>query len=59
MATSLATSTTATTALVLAAESAAHGEGGVSPYLVGGTALGLLLLLLFVVVAVGGGREHT
>lgn len=45
-------------ALTLVA-SAEHGEPAVSPYVVGGSALGLLLLLLLGLVAFGGGREHS
>ena len=46
------------TLTVLAAE-AEHGDPVVSPYLVGGIALGLLLVLLAAVVSFGGGREHS
>ena len=46
------------TLIVLAAE-AELGDPVVSPYVVGGTALGLLLLLLLAVVSFGGGREHS
>ncbi|GAA1918626.1 hypothetical protein [Nocardioides marmoribigeumensis] len=34
-------------------------SGGVNPWIIGATALGILLFLLFVVVAIGGGRDHT
>jgi hypothetical protein len=44
--------------IVLAAE-AGHGDPAVSPYVVGGIALGLLLVLLAAVVSFGGGREHS
>jgi hypothetical protein len=44
--------------IVLAAE-AEHGDPVVSPYVVGGIALGLLLVLLLAVVSFGGGREHS
>jgi hypothetical protein len=44
--------------IVLAAE-AEHGDAVVSPYVVGGVALGLLLVLLAAVVSFGGGREHS
>ena len=43
---------------VLAAE-AEHGDPAVSPYLVGGITLVLLLVLLLAVVSFGGGREHS
>jgi hypothetical protein len=43
---------------VLAAE-AEHGDPVVSPYVVGGIALALLLVLLLAVVSFGGGREHS
>jgi hypothetical protein len=35
-----------------------HSDG-VNPWIIGGTALGLLLLLMLVVVTIGGGRDHT
>ena len=44
--------------IVMAAE-AEHGDPAVSPYVVGGVALGLLLVLLVAVVSFGGGREHS
>jgi hypothetical protein len=44
--------------LISLAESS-HGAEGVSPYVVGGVTLGILLFMLFVVVAFGGGRDHT
>ncbi len=44
--------------LITMAESA-HGSDGVSPYVVGGVALGALLFMLLVVIVVGGGRDHT
>jgi hypothetical protein len=43
---------------VLAAE-AEHGDPVVSPFVVGGIALALLLVLLLAVVSFGGGREHS
>ncbi len=43
---------------VLAAE-VEHGDPVISPYVVGGIALGLLLVLLAAVVSFGGGREHS
>jgi hypothetical protein len=49
----------AKTILTLAAESGSHESAGAMPYLIGGTALVLLLALLFVVVTFGGGREHS
>ena len=48
-----------TPVLALARLAEEGSSGGVNPWIVGGTALGLLLLLLFVVVAIGGGRDHT
>jgi hypothetical protein len=45
--------------LIFLTESAGHESGGISPYAVGGIALGLLLLILLAVVAFGGGREHS
>jgi hypothetical protein len=47
------------TVITLAAESAEHGDPAISPFAVGGIALGLLLLLLLGVVSFGGGREHS
>ena len=44
------------TVAVLASESA---EPALSPYAVGGIALGILLLALLAVVSFGGGREHS
>lgn len=41
---------------VIAAES---GDPAISPYVVGGTALGILLAGLLAVVGFGGGREHS
>lgn len=37
----------------------AHDEPAVSPWLVGGIALGILLLMMVILVAFGGGREHS
>jgi capsular polysaccharide biosynthesis protein len=45
------------TVITLAAE--AESESAVSPYLVGGIVLALLLVLLLAVVSFGGGREHS
>lgn len=45
------------TAVLQAAEES--GEPAVSPWLVGGIALAILLLLLIGVVAFGGGRDHS
>lgn len=47
------------TALALITASEAGGEEGVSPWLVGGGVLGILLLLVIGLVAFGGGREHS
>jgi hypothetical protein len=49
----------ANTMLILAAESTSHESGGANPWLVGGTALAILLVTLIAVVAFGGGREHS
>ena len=38
---------------------AAEGGAGVTPFVVGGTALLILLLLLFAIVSFGKGREHS
>ena len=43
----------------VAAETGAHSEPAVSPWVIGGTALGILLALLLALVAFGGGREHS
>lgn len=43
--------------VITASESA--GDPAVSPYLVGGITLGILLALLAVLVIFGGGREHS
>ena len=48
-----------TPVLALARLAEEGGSGGVHPWIIGATALGLLLLLLIVVVAIGGGRDHT
>ncbi len=45
------------TVIILAAE--AESEPAVSPYVIGGTALVVLLVLLLAVVSFGGGREHS
>ncbi|MFT4298469.1 MAG: hypothetical protein QM597_02370 [Aeromicrobium sp.] len=40
--------------------SAEHAEeAAVSPYVIGGVALGILILLLLILLAFGKGREHT
>ena len=44
---------------LMAEETADKGELAVSPYAVGGTALGILLLLLLGLLAFGAGREHS
>jgi hypothetical protein len=49
----------AKTLITLAAESGSHESAGVTPYLIGGSALVVLLALLFIVVTFGGGREHS
>lgn len=46
-----------TSLIIMASE--AHSEPAVSPYVIGGIALALLLLALLVVVLIGGGREHS
>ena len=45
-----------TSLAITASES--NGEG-VNPFVIGGTALGLLLFALFVVLCYAGGREHS
>jgi hypothetical protein len=45
--------------VVLAAESGAHEEGGVNPWVVGVGAFALLALLLIALVSFGGGRDHS
>ena len=47
------------TVTLFAAETAEHSEPAVSPYVVGGVALALLVVLLLAVVSFGGGREHS
>lgn len=42
-----------------AADAAEHGEAAINHWVVGGTALGILLLLLLITVLFGLGREHT
>jgi len=44
---------------VLAAESGAHEEGGVSPWIVGPGAFAILVILLLAVISFGGGRDHS
>lgn len=46
-----------TSLILMAAE--AHSEPAVSPFVIGGIALGLLLAALITVVLIGGGREHS
>lgn len=48
-----------TTVAVLAAEAETHSEPAVSPWVVGGIALGILLAMMVALVAFGGGREHS
>lgn len=36
-----------------------HSEPALSPYIVGGIALGILIALLLALLAIGGGREHS
>lgn len=45
--------------LVAAEETAEHGGDHVSPYLIGGIALAVLLVLLVALLAFGKGREHS
>ena len=40
-------------------ESASSEGDGVSPYVIGAVALGILLAALLAVVSIGGGRDHT
>lgn len=47
------------TVVLVASETAEHSEPAVSPYVVGGGALGILLLTLLVVLSFGAGREHS
>ena len=46
-------------ALTLTQAAEEGGEPAVSPWFVGGGALGILLLMLIILVAFGGGREHS
>lgn len=49
-----------TVAVLRAAEEGAeHGDPAISPWAVGGIALGILLAMLIALVAFGGGREHS
>ncbi len=48
-----------TSAIIRTAEAAVESEGGLSPYAVGGIALGILLALLLAVIVFGAGREHS
>jgi hypothetical protein len=43
----------------LAAETEAHSEPALNPWLVGAITLALLLAMLGALVAFGGGREHS
>jgi hypothetical protein len=45
-------------ALTIAAATAEH-EPAVSPYVIGGVTLAILLALLVALVSFGGGREHS
>lgn len=47
------------TVVLAASETAEHSEPAISPYAVGGIALGILFLLLVVVLSFGAGREHS
>ena len=47
------------TVTLFAAETAEHSEPVVSPYVVGGVTLVILMVLLLAVVSFGGGREHS
>ncbi len=47
------------TSLITAAEQAPTSEAAVSPYVVGGLALGILLVLLVGLLTFGKGREHS
>ncbi|WP_426245276.1 hypothetical protein [Nocardioides sp. LHG3406-4] len=46
-------------AVSIVAAAAEHGDPALSPYAVGGIALGLLLAALGALVVFGGGREHS
>ena len=46
-----------TSAVLIAAEEG--GEPGISPYVVGLIAFGILMVLLIGLVSFGGGREHS
>lgn len=49
-----------TLAIALSESVAEHAaEPALSPYAIGGIALGLLTAALLIVVAIGGGREHS
>ena len=50
---------TASALLTAAAETEAHSDPAVHPYVVGAIALGILLALLVGLVVFGGGREHS
>jgi hypothetical protein len=47
------------TVLLTRALEESHGEPPVPAWVVGASALGILLLLLIALVAFGGGREHS
>ncbi|MGA8256409.1 MAG: hypothetical protein WB767_07520 [Nocardioides sp.] len=42
-----------------AEEGAEHGDPAVSPWVIGGITLAILLGMLLALVAFGGGREHS
>jgi hypothetical protein len=49
-----------TLAIALSETVAEHADKpAVSPYAIGGTALGILIVALLIVIAIGGGREHS
>ena len=45
--------------VILAAETEAAEEGGVSPWIIGPLAFGILVLLLLALISFGGGRDHS
>jgi ABC-type phosphate transport system permease subunit len=45
--------------LLTETESSSESGGGLSPYVVGAIALGILLAALLTVLAIGGGRDHS
>lgn len=52
-------SLTQITVLLTRAAEESHGDPAVPAWVVGASALGILLLLLLALVAFGGGREHS